>query len=160
LQEDWGAVLPEERRWERGGIRGGPVGVAIGIVVGGILGAQLSGHAYVEAAGTSNPVTREFIDRFTSFWTGVDELGMAQALATQHKTNLSFVREVFLSLNDDYSTDADDIALEYVKITRKNHGLSQSLQRNRALRKLLIRLPDEGWTSSEEMEAIRYLRQH
>ncbi len=57
---------------------GGPVGVAVGIVVGGILGALLADHAYVEATGTSDPRTRRFIDRFTGFWTGVDEAGMAR----------------------------------------------------------------------------------
>ena len=47
-----------------GGIWAGPVGVDVGIVVGGILGAVLADHAYVEAAGTSDPTTRRFIDRF------------------------------------------------------------------------------------------------
>lgn len=65
-----------------GGIWAGPVGVAVGVVVGGILGALLADHVYVEAVGTSDPMTRQFIDRFTSFWTGVDEAGMARSLAT------------------------------------------------------------------------------
>ncbi len=141
-----------------GGVWAGPLGVGVGIIVGGILGALLADHTYVEAAGVSDPETRRFIDRFTGLWTGVDEAGMAKALATEHNANLSFVQRVFLSLNNDYNTDADDIVLEYVKIVRRNSSLSQALRGSRALRELLIQLLDEGWTSAEELEAIKYLR--
>lgn len=141
-----------------GGIWAGPVGVAVGVVVGGILGALLADHAYVEAVGASDPRTRRFIDRFTGFWTGVDEAGMARALAKEQRANLSFVQRVFLSLNNDYNTDADDVVREYVKIVRRDSGLSQALRGNRALRELLIQLLDEGWTSAEEQVAISYLR--
>jgi hypothetical protein len=141
-----------------GGIWAGPIGVGVGIVVGGILGALLADHAYVEAAGTSDPATRQFVGRFTSFWTGMDEAGMARALATEHRANLAFVQRVLLSLNNDYSSDADDVALEYVRLLRRDAGLEQALRGNRVLRDLLIQLMDEGWTSSEEQDAIRYLR--
>lgn len=141
-----------------GGIWAGPVGVAVGVVVGGILGALLADHVYVETAGTGDPTTRRFIERFTSFWTGVDEAGMARALAMEKRANLSFVQRVFLSLNNDYNTDADDVALEYVRIVQLDSGLSQALRGNRALRELLIQLLDEGWTSAEEQGAIRYFR--
>jgi hypothetical protein len=141
-----------------GGIWAGPVGVGVGIIVGGILGALLADHAYVEVAGTSDPMTRQFVDRFTGFWTGVDETGMARALATEQRNNLSFVQRVFLSLNSDYNTDADDVAMEYVKIVRRDPGLSQDLRENSALRELLIQLLDEGWTSTEEQGAIKYLQ--
>lgn len=141
-----------------GGIWAGPVGIGIGIVVGGILGALLADHTYVEAAGTSDPATQEFVGRFAGFWTGVDEAGMAQALATGHRNNLTFLQRVFASLNNDYNTDTDDIALEYVRLVRRDTGLQQLLRGNRALRDLLIQLMDEGWTSAEEQDAIRYLR--
>ena len=43
---------------------------------GGVTDAEyaalLADHAYVEAAGTSDPLTRGFVARFTSFWSGVD----------------------------------------------------------------------------------------
>jgi hypothetical protein len=143
-----------------GGIWAGPVGVAIGVVVGGILGALLADHAYVEAAGTSDPFTRKFVGRFTSFWTGVDEEAMARALAQEFRGDLTFVRRVFLSLNDDYSTDADDVALEYVNIARRDFNLGPRVRGDTALRDVLIQVLDEGWTSSDELEAIRYLRGH
>lgn len=141
-----------------GGIWAGPIGVAVGIIVGGVLGALLADHVYVEAVGTSDPITRQFIDRFTGFWSGVDETGMARALATEQRNNLSFVHRVFLNLNNNYNADADDVAMEYVKIARRDSGLVQYLRENNALRELLIQLLDEGWTSTEEQEAIRYLQ--
>jgi hypothetical protein len=88
----------------------------------------------------------------------MDEAGMARALATEHRANLAFVQRVLLSLNNDYSSDADDVALEYVRLLRRDAGLEQALRGNRVLRDLLIQLMDEGWTSSEEQDAIRYLR--
>jgi ribosomal protein L22 len=141
-----------------GGVWAGPVGVAVGVIVGGILGALLADHAYVETAGASDPATRQFVGRFTSFWTGVDETGMAKALANEHRMNPTFVQRVFVSLNNDYNTDADDIALEYVRLVRQDSGLQQSLRANKGLRDLLIQLMDDGWTSGEEQDAIRYLR--
>jgi len=140
------------------GIWAGPVGVAIGVVVGGVLGALLADHTYVEAVGVSDPLTRQFIDRFTSFWTGTDERGIAQALAREHSSNGAFTQRVFQSINDDYSTDADDVALEYVNIARNNPSVLQLLVANSSLRELLIRLLDEGWTTSEEQRAMDFLR--
>ena len=76
----------------------------------------------------------------------------------EHKANPTFVQRVFLSLDDGYNTDADDVVLEYVKIIRRDSRLSQALRGNRALRELLIQLLDEGWTSKEEQGAIKYLK--
>ncbi|MBN1610638.1 MAG: hypothetical protein JW940_28670 [Polyangiaceae bacterium] len=141
-----------------GGIWAGPVGVAIGVVVGGVLGAVLSDHVYVETAGTSDPLTRQFVGRFTSFWSGVDEEAMARALVSEHKTNLQFVYRVFSSLNRDYHTDADDVALEYVNLVRRDPALGAVVRSESALRDILIQVLTEGWTSSDEQVAIRYLR--
>lgn len=140
------------------GMWAGPVGVGIGVVVGGILGALLADHAYVEAAGTSDPATRAFVGRFTSFWTGVDEAGIARALASEHVNNPEFVARVFLSLDHDYSTDADDVAVEYVKLAQRTPAVAAMLRKTASLRQLLIRLMDEGWTSGEEKAAIGYLK--
>jgi hypothetical protein len=140
------------------GIWGGPVGVAIGILVGGVLGSMLADHAYVEAAGTSDPATRSFVARFTGFWSGVDEAGMARALASEHRNNAAFVHRVFVSLNNDYSTDVDDVALEYVQLARRDNVISQLLRSNRSLRDFLIQVMSEGWTSVDEQRAIDFLR--
>jgi len=140
------------------GILGGPVGVAVGVVVGGILGALLADHAYVEAAGTSDPLTRGFVARFTSFWSGVDEDGMAKALATEYRSNASFVHRVFVSLDADYSSDADDVALAYVNYARRDAQLKATIASNRALRDFLIKVMSEGWTSGDEQLAINFLK--
>lgn len=140
------------------GIWGGPVGVAIGVLVGGALGALLADHAYVEAAGTSDPLTRGFVARFTSFWSGVDEDGMAKALATEYRTNAAFALRVFGSLNADYASDADDVALAYVNYARRDAQLKATIASNRALRDFLIKVMSEGWTSSDEQLAINFLR--
>jgi len=140
------------------GIWGGPVGVAVGVVVGGILGALLADRAYVEGAGTSDPMTRSFVARFTGFWTGVDEEGMAKALATEYRTNSAFVHRVILSLYNDYSSDADDVALEYTNLARRDVQVKQTISANRNLRDALIRMMSEGWTSSDEQSAISFLK--
>lgn len=140
------------------GIWGGPIGVAIGIVVGGVLGSMLADHAYVEAVGTSDPATRSFVARFTGFWSGVDEEGMARALAAEHRNNATFVHRVFVSLNNDYSTDVDDVALEYVQCARRDNAVAQTLRNSPILRDFLVQVMSEGWTSVDEQRAISYLR--
>ena len=140
------------------GIWGGPVGVAVGVVVGGILGALLADRAYVEVAGTADATTRTFVGRFTSFWTGTDEDGIARALAAEYRNNAAFVHRVFISLDDSYNSDADDVALAYVTIARRDAAVAQCIRGNRNLRDYLIKVLDEGYTSGEELAAIKYLR--
>lgn len=141
-----------------GGVWGGPVGVAIGIVVGGVLGALLADHVYVEGAGTADPATRAFVARFTGFWTGVDETGMARALAREHLRNAAFVQRVLRSLSADYGTDADDVALELVTLARTDAALASTIRGHAPLRDTLIELLDHGWTSATEQGALRFLQ--
>lgn len=140
------------------GIWGGPVGVAVGVLVGGALGALLADHAYVESAGTADPMTRSFVARFTGFWTGVDEEGLVRALVTEHRTNPAFVERVFRSLDDSYHTDADDVAVLYVEHLRRDPALAQALSLNPSLRALLVKLMDEGYTDAGEARAIQWVR--
>lgn len=140
------------------GIWGGPIGVGVGIVVGGILGALLADHAYVQAAGTADPRTRSFVARFTSFWTGVDEAGMALALANEYQGNLDFVAQVIQALDADYSTDADDVAYEYVVRIRTRPALAQAVKSHRLLRDELVDAMDAGYTTASEAQAIAWLR--
>lgn len=140
------------------GIWAGPVGVAIGAAVGGILGSLLADRAYVEAAGASDPTTRSFIARFTSFWTGVDENGMASALAGEKRLDLEFVRRVFLSLESDYSTDADDVAVAFMRIARRDAVLDKAVRSHSRLRETIVHVLSGGWKSGDEMEIIRYLQ--
>jgi hypothetical protein len=141
-----------------GGVWAGPVGVAIGVLVGGVLGALLADHAYVEAAGTSDPATRAFVARFTGLWTGVDEAGLADALVREHRQNLPFVCRVFASLNAEYNSDADDVALEYVGRARRDAQLAAAVRGFAPLRDTLVRVLDEGWTGAAEQDALGFLR--
>jgi hypothetical protein len=141
-----------------GGVWAGPPGIVIGFVVGGILGALLADHAYVEVAGTSDPTVRAFVDRFTSFWTGTDEDGMAKALASEYRTNSAFVLRVFASLYNSHTSDSDDVAVAYVEIAKKDGLVEQAIAANRNLRDYLIELLEDGWTSYNERQAIKFLQ--
>ncbi len=140
-----------------GGVWAGPLGVAVGIIVGGVLGSLMADHAYIELAGVSDPGTRAFIDRFTSFLTGTDEAGIAKALAREHASRPGFITAVLRSLDDSYTTDADDVAFELVELARHDAQLAQVLRANPGLRQILIQLLDDGWTTGAEQNAIRFL---
>lgn len=141
-----------------GGVWAGPPGVVVGIVVGGVLGALMADHAYTQAAGTADPLTRAFVGRFTSFWTGVDEEGMARALVVEHRANLAFVERALRSLEHSYSSDADDVAVLYLRLVRSDAALSRALAGQPALRELLIELLSGGYTGADEAAAISWLR--
>ena len=73
--------------------------------------------------------------------------------------NMDEVYSVFLELDANYSSDADDISGYYVNLVRQRGGsLLAALRLNKMLRNLLIRLLDEGWTTSEEKRTIAYLK--
>jgi hypothetical protein len=140
------------------GIWGGPVGVAVGELVGGILGALLADRADVEIAGAGDPASRSFVARYTGFWTGTDEADLAKALATEHRNNAAFVHRVFISLNDEYTSDADDVALLYVSYVRKDAGLQALMRANPQLRAYTIEMMRSGYTAADELAAMNYLR--
>lgn len=141
-----------------GGVWAGPIGVGVGILVGGVLGALLADRAYVEIAGTANPRVRGFVGRFTSFFTGTDESGMARALATEYGRDAAFILEVLGALEQDYSTDADDVAYALVGIARREPAFARTLTGHVALRATLIRLLESGYVAASEREAARWLR--
>ena len=141
-----------------GGVWAGPIGVGVGVIVGGILGAVLADRAYVEATGTANPRTRSFVARFTGFFTGTDETGMAQALAREHSANPAFVFEVFRALDADYTTDSDDVAYEYVSIARRSPALARMIKGHPALRAYLAELLEGGYSARSERQAAQWLR--
>jgi hypothetical protein len=141
-----------------GGIWAGPPGVVVGVIVGGILGALLADRTYVEVAGTADPATRDFIARFTSFWTGTDEDGLAQALARERRHDTAFMLRVFRSLEDSYSTDADDVAFAFVTLMRRDTALASSVAADSGLRAILVSLLEGGWSTTEEKAAALYVR--
>ena len=141
------------------GIWCGPVGIAVGAAVGGVFGALLSDEVYLEVAGTERVAVNRFIDPYTTAM-NTDEEGIANALVNDAGINMDLVYLAFLELDANYSADADDVALQYVKkVHAKRGSVLHALQLNKDLINLLIRLLDEGWTSNEETQAIRYLTQ-
>ncbi|MBL8574265.1 MAG: hypothetical protein JNM13_11360 [Hyphomicrobiaceae bacterium] len=142
------------------GIWGGPIGVAVGVVVGGVLGALLADRAYVEAAGTSDPTVRAFVGRFTALFTGTDEDAMARALVNEHSNDLGFVERVFQALDSDYTTDADDVVLEYVGLIAKRPDLAARVRARPSLITLMRDLLGSGWTTTEERQAMAFLGRH
>lgn len=89
----------------------------------------------------------------------MDEEGLADALITEAGLDLQLVLDVFVRLDDQYNSDADDVAEIYVNLVRKRGGpLEAALRAKRDLRDKLIKVMDEGWTSGGEADCIRYLQ--
>ncbi|WP_298467848.1 bacteriocin class II family protein [uncultured Erythrobacter sp.] len=136
----------------------GPVGVAVGAFVGGVAGALLADQAYVAAVGPSDQQAGAFIDRFTSFWS-TDEVGLARAMYREIGIDLDRVHAIFLALDESYTSDVDEIALLYSqRVLRGGGNVLQALRLNSDLRNTLIRVMDEGWTTSEERQMMARLR--
>lgn len=89
----------------------------------------------------------------------MNEDGLATALASMGN-NEPRLRAVFELLNKHHNSDADDVALLYVQKMRATPAGAAALRsmKNAPLVPLLVRVMDEGWTTSAEKDAIAYLR--
>ena len=107
----------------------------------------------------------ELIDRYytgirigaTNFKTlNMDEDGLAKALLAEgSQTTL----DVFVRLDDQYNSDADDVAEIYVNLVRAKGGaVLTALKGNKPLIRRLIKVMDEGWTTSGEQKCIDFLK--
>ncbi|MBP86838.1 MAG: hypothetical protein CMJ64_08985 [Planctomycetaceae bacterium] len=110
----------------------------------------------------------DFIERFRTgprFGAGsltfsMDEEGMAAALLKECGTDMNKVYRVFKELDGHHNTDADDVAEIYLNSIRKQPGaIAAALKTNKPLIDLLIKVLDEGWTSSGEEACIKYLNE-
>lgn len=140
------------------GIWFGPIGVAIGVVVGGTLGAIMADQVYVEMTGADGEFAKKFIAKYTNL-ISTDESAMADALVRDCSYEMEKVLDIFIELEDKYSTDADDIALLYVEKVKALplNPTKMAFQKSDALKKYLKQLLESGWTSAREREAIGYL---
>ena len=90
----------------------------------------------------------------------MDERGLAEGLLSMGN-NMARVQRVLLYLNRNHNLDADDVAQYYTDLLRakpQNYpGVLGALKMNPAMRALLIRLMDEGWTTSGEKKSIAWL---
>ncbi len=123
-------------------------------------------------SGSLNPFTHGFLEylqkdpafvvnRFRVGGWGMtfnmDEDGLANCLFAMG-TNMPRVGKIFKHLDDHHRSDADDVAVRYVARVKGSPGLGAALRADRSLVQLLIKVMDEGWTSSEEKAAIAWLR--
>ncbi len=139
------------------GVWFGPIGVAVGAFVGGVAGALLADQVYVAAVGPSDRHVASFIARFTNFWS-TDEVGMARALYREIGIDADWVNKVFLALRESYTSDADDVAVLYLRrVFARRGNVLQTLRLNRSLRQTLILVLEEGWTTREERYLISQL---
>jgi len=123
-------------------------------------------------SGSRNPITHSFmcylrddprfiINRFRTGGLGVtfnmDEAGLAKCLVAM-EGNLSRVTAVIDFLDRNQNSDADDVSLLYVQSVKRIPRIVSALKGDPKLVKLLIKTMAEGWTSSQESDAIQWLK--
>ena len=122
--------------------------------------------------GSLNPITHSFLEYLkcdpafvvNRFRVGglritwdMDEEGLAECLAAMG-TNTPRVRAVFEHLDARHTSDADDVAVLYVREVRKSPGLTAAVKADKPLVDLLVRIMDEGWTTDDEKAAMAFLQ--
>jgi len=139
------------------GIWFGPIGMAIGAAIGGIFGSIIGNETYLELAGPERQASSVIITPNTKMFYA-DEKKMALDLVKKSGIVMDEVYSVFLELDSNYNSDADDVALLYVDIVKGRQGsIEQGLRLHKPLRNLLIRIIEDGWTSSKERQTVNYL---
>ncbi len=140
------------------GIWFGPVGVAVGAVIGGVMGAVVTDTVYIELTGPREASVRRFLPRFTGVL-GTDETGIANALVDEYGIDMDSTSAVFRELINSYSSDADDVARDYLaRVKRTGGSLEHALRVHPSLKDLLHEILDGGWTTSGEYQQMAYLR--
>ncbi|GAA3928919.1 hypothetical protein [Litoribacillus peritrichatus] len=140
------------------GIWLGPIGMAIGAAIGGVFGAVVGNEAYLEFTGPERQASANIVAPNTKmFYT--DEKRIASDLVKKSGIVMDEVYKVFLELDSNYNSDADDVALLYVNTIKQQRGsIEQGLRIHKPLNNLLIRILEDGWTSNKEKQTINYLR--
>jgi hypothetical protein len=123
-------------------------------------------------SGSLNPITHGFLEylkkdpafvvnRFRVGSWGMtfkmDEDGLAACLAAMGP-NMPRVRAIFAHLDAHHNSDADDVAVRYVKLIRGAPPTAKALATDKDLVRRLIKVLDEGWTDDEEKRAIGWLK--
>ena len=89
----------------------------------------------------------------------LNEEGLAKTLFQEVGSDTQTTLDVFVRLDEHFNSDADDVAEIYVNLVRsKGGGVLAALRSNKALIQRLIKVMDEGWTTSGESDCIRFLR--
>jgi hypothetical protein len=90
----------------------------------------------------------------------LNERGLAHSLYAELGEKSTKVARVFKRLAKHDDNSADDVAEHYVNRLRQNRSspVTSAVARNRDLVKLLIRVLDEGWTTSGQRECMTFLQ--
>ena len=89
----------------------------------------------------------------------MDEKGLAEVIYGELGSISTLVGDVFRELDERRNTDADDVAEIYVNLLRTKKGPAlAAVAKNSELKKLLIKVLDEGWTSAGEQKCIDFLQ--
>jgi len=97
------------------------------------------------------------VEKYASMMS-TDEEGLAQALYGKGN-DVNVVMAAFKLLEEKYTSDADDVAVEYVKLVKSRVGAPlEMLKREGPLRDLIIQILASGMVAADETAAIQYLR--
>jgi hypothetical protein len=90
----------------------------------------------------------------------MDESGLAKAIITDHPIQMDVVYNIFYRLDNHYSSDADDVAANYIRLVKAKRGGAEekALKRSKKLLTLLVDVLDEGYTTGREESLTRYLQ--
>lgn len=144
---------------------GGPLGGAVGLIVGGIVGAYAAEEVHFQVRGLhSIPEVDRLIERYHG-WVAFDEEGLGAALHRTFLANLYPVLVAFANLDEKRSSDADDVAVTYIRIAqtvirkRPDGAIADALRTKEgaALVKLLFAILDGGWTTTQEEAQMFWL---
>lgn len=140
------------------GIWFGPVGIAVGAAIGGIVGAFVADEVYVEVAGVKDATVKAIIDPYTMPGY-TNEEGLAGAIDRHCGIDMDKTHAVFIALERNYSTDADDVAVIFLNRLKQEGGARlRAFRMHTDLQRLLIHILDGGWTSGEEENLKRWIQ--
>jgi hypothetical protein len=123
-------------------------------------------------SGSLNPITHGFlwylqddprfiINRFrTGGWGmtfNMDEEGLANCLVSMG-TNLRRIHKIIEHLHHYQNSDADDVVVLYIQKIRNDTAIRNALRQSKNTVELMIQTLEEGYTSSDEKEAISWLK--
>jgi hypothetical protein len=96
----------------------------------------------------------------TQHATNFDERGCAQAIHQRLSTNTAKVTAVFERLRSFHGVEADDVANHYIEALKAapTSRVTQAVRDDRALVQLLIKILDEGCTTSTEDKNVAFLK--
>ncbi|MCK7614591.1 hypothetical protein [Roseibium sediminicola] len=144
---------------------GGPVGGAIGLLVGGFAGSYAAEEIHFQARGINvNPKINELVQKH--FGWSADEDGLAYDAHKEFLGDMVSVYLLFSNLNEKRNSDADDVAVPYIKVAQKvlekhpNGALADGLKSKtgQALIDLLYAILDAGWTDDVEYSLMSWLK--